>query len=235
MIGLLAMLPSPAQAEAIVPLREGRYVLELHAASRAKVPVIGWTPSVTSSRVLVELRRTSSGWEQSQRVCDVSMANHKKRGETTIPDAFVASLPEKTYPVEVTGNEQGFTFLADLGIDHVGYDPALADRIPRRPDDAGVLDSDGDGFPGVTVNVRVPLIGSADVYVVQRASMRLVGDVAPDGSVTGRIEVDTLEQRTLTASHFMFKGSPELEPLPEESWFVMRPTDSARCEDLSGS
>ncbi len=234
MIGLLALWTGGASAETGPALGEGRYVLELHSASRARVPVVGWTPSVTVSVVLVDLVRTANGWEQRQEVCDVRMESHKRRGETTIPDAFVASLPPKRYAVELTSSEDGLSYVADLGIDTLGYDPTVAKELPRKPGDAGVLDTDGDGKPGVTVRVSVPLIGGADIYVVQRASMRLVGEVVADGMVKGRIEVDTFEQRTLAATNFMFKGSPDIEPVPEESWFVMRRAPGATCENVTG-
>jgi len=230
MIGLLTVLASAGAAES--PLAEGRYVLTLHQASRTKVPVFGWTPSVTTSEVLVELERTAEGWMQSQQICEVRVESHGKRGHTTIPDAFVEALPDKRYPVTLEPGERGVRYTADLGVDHVGYDPSLTDEVPDDPDDPGVVDSDGDGAPGATVRVSVPLMGSGDIYVVQRASMRLDGVVGADGTVSGRIVVDELTQRTLDATHLMFKGSPRIEPVTADSWFTMRPAPRKRCEDL---
>lgn len=233
MMGVLASMVAMGATEPA--LSPGRYVLTLHSAARARVPVFGWTPSVTTSQVIVDLQETSDGWVQRHEVCDVRVEGHKKRGQTTIPDAFIESLPVKRYAVTLSRAEGGWSYAADLGVDHVGYDPSLTSEVPRKPTDAGVIDGDSDGFPGVTVRLSVPLIGKADVYVVQRASMRLYGTIAVDGSVTGRIEVDDLDQRTLSASHWMFKGSPEIEPLPDESWFSMRPAPQARCADLRRS
>ena len=227
MIALLALSASATQLEP--GFEEGRYRMTLHAASRAKVPVFGWTGSVTTSEVLVELTRTEAGWVQRHRVCDVRVDG--QRGQTTIPDAFVAALPDKQYPVRLLAADGGLRYVADLGLDHLGYDPAVAGRLPRKPGDPGVLDADGDGQPGVTVRVTAPVAGSSDIYVVQRGSMRLVGEVGPDGTVRGRIEVGLLEQRTLGATNFMFAGSPPIEPVPEESWFTIeRVPDDAPCE-----
>ncbi|MEN0063665.1 MAG: hypothetical protein AAGA48_16050 [Myxococcota bacterium] len=232
---MIAVLTSlVATAETAPSLNEGRYLMTLHAATQARVPVFGWTPSVTTSQVVVELSRTETGWVQRHEVCDVRVSGHAKRGRTEIPDAFVEALPVKRYAVKLTPSGEGWRYDADLGIDHLGYDPSLTAEVPRKPGDVGVIDGDSDGFPGVTVRLRVPLVGSADVYVVQRASMKLAGEVSSDGTVEGRIEVDDLYQRTLSASHWMFKGSPEIRPIPEDSWFSMRPAPNARCADLRG-
>lgn len=230
MIGLFVGLAAAGEPA----LAEGRYRLTLHSASRAKVPVLGWTPSVTTSVLLVELSRAGDGWVQAHQVCDVRMSGPDGRSRTTIPDAFVAALPDKRYPVALRPDEGALRYVADLGVDHVGYDPALTDELPEDAEDVGVIDADGDGMPGVTVQVTAPVAGSADVYVVQRGSMRLVGEVADDGTVSGRIEVDVLEQRTLGASKWMFGGSPEIRPVPEDSWFTMAPTSDTRCDRGAG-
>jgi len=229
---LLAIGALAAEAEPDRGLAEGRYVMTIHAASRTRVPVLGWTPSVTVSDMIVEVRRSEGGWSQRQQVCDVRVESHQKRGTTTIPDAFVAALPAKRYPVAVARGPEGWTYRADLGVDHVGYDPEVTDEVPSDVDDPGVIDSDNDGFPGATVRLSVPVFGDADLYVAQRGSMELVGTIGPDGGVRGRVVVDQLEQRTLGATHWMFKGSPRIEPVAEESWFTMRPAPDAACDDL---
>lgn len=235
MIAVWSMVAFGASETNAPGLAEGRYVLTLHAASRAKVPVFGWTPSVTTSQVLVDLERTPTGWVQRHEVCDVRVSGHQKRGTTEIPEAFIASLPVKKYAVQLEPSDVGWRYRADLGMDHVGYDPSLTDEVPRKPGDRGVIDGDADGNPGVTVRLSVPLVGKADVYVVQRASMKLTGTIAADGSVRGQVMVDDFAQYTLAATHWMFKGSPRIESVPEDSWFFLRPAAGARCSELRGA
>lgn len=213
-------------------LATGRYVMTLHSATRARVPVFGWTPSVTVSDVIVDLTETEGGLQVRHEVCTVRIAGDRKRARIIIPPAFVASLPIKQYAASVSPSSDGLRFVADLGTNHVGYDPEATSVVPQRPEDVGVVDQDADGNPGVTVLLSVPIVGEASLYVVQRARMRLIGTLQPDGTVAGRIDLQEFDQFTLDATHWMLRGSPEIEPIPGDSWFAMRSAPGASCDGL---
>jgi hypothetical protein len=209
----------------------GTYALTINAATRAKIPFFGWTRSDTRSIVMATLERTETGTRQTHKVCDISIRTRGIPVKTIIPDAFVNALPIKNYAIDLDEKEGTLRYRANMGVDNVGMKPT-ADVVPRTPDDPNVVDMEGDGFPGATVLVDVPMFSQAKLYVSQRGSMQLDGAVQPDGSVSGTVTVGPTVQHTLAASNILFKSSPPIKPEPERSWFRLVPiSGEPTCEN----
>lgn len=221
---------APAATEA--PSLEGRFVMTLSVATRVRVPVLGWLPSRTVTTVLVDLSpRPGGGYVQRHQVCGIDIDSDGRKARTIIPPSFIAALPIKRYPVEIGSDAQGWTYAADLGMDHLGYDASLSDDVPRRPRDPAVTDPDGDGKPGMTVLITVPILGDGELYVAQRGKMSLEGRITSADVVEGALSVPMLEQQTLKATHPLMGFSPPIEPVPGESWFRIKRTPDASCAD----
>lgn len=215
---------------------QGRYALSLHTVTRTRMPLLGWTFSETTSDALVDIvDRDGAPW-QRQEVCDVRIRSRGLAAKVIVPDAFVASLPLEEVAIELTtGPDGAVRYRADLGVDEVGFDPIqAAGQVPRTVDDPGVVDGDGDGKPGVTIVVEAPVLGRAELYVVQRGSMVLIGTGKPDGSIAGTVALGPVEQHTIAASNRLLVSSPRIEPVSEESWFRLTPVAAtARCQDIA--
>ncbi len=209
-----------------MPLQAGTHTLTIHSATRAKIPFFGWTPSVTRSRVLIELEQTDTGWIQTHTVCDIKIETKRIPVKTIIPDAFVKALPIKKYAIDVTETPDGFAYKANLGVDNIGMRPG-ANTVPSEVDHPDVVDMEKDGHPGATVLVKVPMFGMAKLYVSQRGSIQLDGTIGPDGTVTGRVLVGPTVQHTLDASNLLLKSSPPIKPEANKSWFRMQPHSGA--------
>lgn len=201
----------------------GLYRLEMWVKSEIRLPVFGWTTTTTRSVLEVELGRGDRGWVQRHRVCAIAIDTPPLLGKTSIPPATVARLPVRTASVVI-----GERYEADLGVEILGYAPD--GPMPQTPEDPGVLDLDRDGHPGFTVQVQAPALGSHELYVVQRAHMRLVGTVT-DGRVEGDILVVEHTQRTLAATHSFLRSQAPTRIVQEESRFVMAPSDGPVCAD----
>lgn len=215
------------------PQLEGRYVMRLHVSSRAKMPIIGWVRTRTVTSVLVDLRHLDAQrYEQRHQVCEIEILNKSGQANVTIPRAFVGAMPVKVYQVRLAEQSGGWSYRADLGQDYIGYDPTLTESVPERPRDAGVIDGDGDGNPGMTVQLRVPVLGMNELYVAQHGWLRASGTVVSPDRVEGALEVAALQQRTLKASNPIFSLSPRLEPVRGESWFTLVRSPNATCEAL---
>jgi len=230
---LAALLVSVAMATDL----QGRYALSLHTVTRTRLPLLGWTSSETTSDLLVEIRGGDDGarW-QRQEVCDVRISGHGGSARIVVPDAFVASLPIKQIPIELTPRPDGtVAYRADLGVDEVGFDSAQAQgKVPRRLGDPGLVDGDGDGKPGVTIRIQAPVLGPAELYVVQRGSMILTGALLAEGGVAGTVTLGPIEQHTVAASNNLLVSSPRIEPVSAESWFRLTPVaPTAGCKDIS--
>lgn len=229
MTGALLLLMTAAPGMAAEP---GTYALTINAATQAKIPFFGWTRSDTRSIVMATLEGTETGIRQTHRVCDISIRTRGIPVKTTIPDAFVNALPVKNYAIDLDEEGDTVRYRANMGVDNVGMKPS-AEVVPRTPDDPNVVDMEGDGFPGATVLVNVPMFSQAQLYVSQRGSMQLDGTVQSDGSVSGAVTVGPTVQHTLAASNILFKSSPPIKPEPERSWFRLIPiSGEPNCETV---
>ena len=232
---MIWMLLSAWSSALATPIQSGHHILTIHSATRAKIPFFGWTPSVTRSVVLIDLQKTENGWMQTHTVCDIKIETKRIPVRTIIPDAFVQALPVKQYAIDVFELNGTVHYTADLGIDNVGMN-SNAQEVPRTPDHPDVVDMDGDGHPGATVHVKVPMFGMAHLYVAQRGSIALEGTVNSDGVVNGRVKLGPTVQHTLDASNLLLKSSPPIRPDPDRSRFQLIPYDGlAECGSIDAT
>lgn len=211
----------------------GSYAMELRLASDTRLPLFGTQKSVTTSLMLVDVERTAGGWAQRHRVCDVRV-DGSSAVRMIVPEAFVQGLAVRRYPAELKEGDEGVRYTADMGLEAIGFDPAVTGgALPQRADDPGVRDSDGDGSPGATVELRVPAAGRAKLFIVQRSHLVLDGrETAPD-RIEGDVEVLVQEQRTLGAEPGFFARTPSTRPAPARSGFTLVRAPGVRsCDDL---
>lgn len=127
----------------------------------------------------------------------------------------------------------------DLGFDAGPYVDLLGTDLEEGPlpvevGDPGIVDTDEDGQPGMTVFIDNSLLGMGEVYIAQRSVTRLAGDWVDSDVLTGPIETST-ESNTLDASTWWLRiQGPGNEPAPEKSFFVLQPIDPAlSCADIN--
>ena len=100
-----------------------------------------------------------------------------------------------------------------------------------------MFDQDGDGQPGITVRVRVLGLISGEVYVVQRLSKLLDGQVLAPDLIRGLLTW-TNEQVTLGASNPFLNagGEAHVDPVRERSYFVaIRVPAGTTCANLTAN
>jgi hypothetical protein len=108
------------------------------------------------------------------------------------------------------------------------------DELPVDPEDPRVIDQDGDGFPGMTVDVTLFGFLRAQIYVVQRVQYQLQGVVTSADRIEGLIEWAD-EQVVLDATSAMLLAGSESfpDPDPNQHVFVMlRAQQDWDCEWL---
>jgi hypothetical protein len=231
---LLAARPGEAKMGKELEPWIGRYAMELRVASIAKLPLLPSDRSTTVSLMLVDLQRGRDGTlTQRHRVCDVRMENSSSM-RTTVPAAFLNALATRQYPVQLRSTGGKWRYDADMGLDAIGFDPRVSGgTVPEGPDSPGVIDADGDGNPGATIEVRVPLMGRARLFIAQRTHLVLQAQAATPDRVEGVVDIRLMEQRTLGADPGMFRRTPDIRPDPERSGFTLvRLPDGIGCADL---
>jgi hypothetical protein len=206
--------------------------LEIGIATEAKVPFLGRIHILSRSLVLSQIMDSPSGPIMSQRMCGVVIEDDAKLSDTLIPASFVQALPVQKIPLSPVPAGDGWTVRLDPGPTYVGYDPEVAgEGVPSEIDDPAVVDFDGDGLPGATVQLKVSLLGHIDLYIVQRGHTILDGFGSETG-VEGAVIVEDLTQKTLGASHRMFARQSSVIVDAAHSRFRMHPiADDADCDD----
>lgn len=232
---LLGFLLSTALAGP-APLEQGRYALFMKNATQAKVPVLGERPGASEAWVLVDVAAPGATTaEAMQTPCDVRMIGAGDKASVRLGPGFVEAMGTKATTYRFDREASGWAVSVDLGVDHVGYDPqTTGGTLPKKPGDDGVLDHEGDGHPGGTVIVDVPVFGEMQIYIAQKAHSSLHGRATDGGGLEGGITGHVLEQRTLAATSPLMKVSPRMRPDPARSswWMVPVPAETT-CETLA--
>lgn len=215
--------------------------MELRVVSTAKLPLMPSERSVTTTVMLVDLshgrRADPGGLIQRHQVCDVRVEG-SSFVRTVIPPAFVRGLPIRRYPVLLDLRDEGsWRYRADLGMETIGFDPqASGGMLPEQRNDPGVVDTDEDGQPGATVELRVPAFGRIRLFIAQHSHLILRGvQVGPD-RIEGDVDIRLLEQRTLGAEPGFFNRTPTIRPDSARSRFTLvRVPGAMDCSTLRES
>jgi len=211
----------------------GAYVLQMDTVTEARIPMWGDMETVTRSTMLASIAPGPEGWVQTHRVCDVRIENDSNVARTVLPRAFIDAMPVVSYPVIFTVDGDDWGYAADMGRVDVGFDPELAGAVPVALEDLGVIDWDGDGSPGATVQIDVPVFHSVDLHVTQRSHAVLTGRVDEDGAIRGAADLVEFEQAVLGASNRLFSHAPTVTPMADRGRFSLRPVPAGTtCASL---
>jgi hypothetical protein len=181
-------------------------------------PMIGEVNSTTYQLARLEIAQQGALFEVTGEVCDMWTESDNDSAQTTIPDAWVASMP----PIERSGvlvggegpDDYMVFFPGQTQVRGVALDDEEADPLPDDEDDPRLLDPDGDGNPGLTLHVEGMVSG--DLYLVQRVRSALCGAGSDPDHFAGTVEWN-LEQSVVDASSFMLNRQTETRPHPDAS------------------
>jgi hypothetical protein len=231
------LVANAAKAQEDLLLPPGAYRLEMIMVSTTRVPFFGTSKSASKSVSLVEIKRDGEALIQTHKACDFRVLEDSKFIKMIFPEKFVAALAKHTYPLQFDKDAQGWRYRADLGVERIGYKSnGNETSLPTRIDDPAVYDWDGDGQPGATLKISIPLLPDGELYVVQRGHSILNGRIVQTGRVEGNIETRLFEQRVLGAWPGFLNQSAEVQPDPKESRFILsQVTDGSNCESLRGA
>lgn len=210
----------------------GRYRLEMRFVARAQAPFIGATDTVTASVSRVELRNDHGALVEDHSVCRIWDASGT-RWSVIYPASFVTALRRTRVRPVLSSVGAHIEYEADLGQEWLGAAPAAT--LPRDPDDPRVDDSDGDGRPGVTIRLRLPMLGDAELLVAQRSRAVLRGRVVSPGRVTGHIEVRDFEQTVLATRPPLLNYEPKIQHDAARSSFELVRDDADACATRAAS
>jgi hypothetical protein len=222
------------------PDLSGTWRVDLVLVHEAQAPLLGELVVRSHQVNLAVVEATPEGWWQRHEPCDLVSTSPVALAATSFPPRFIASLPRKEYPVSLEAVEGEWRYGADYGFHAVGFDAERAGgRMPVDAGDPSVRDSDGDGKPGATIEVHVPVLGTVQLYMVQQAHTVVSGaaTLGAGGEVArieGALGLRQSGQNTLEASNRLFAANPKVRFLPEQSSFQMvRVEPATRCDALT--
>jgi hypothetical protein len=215
---------------------QGLYAARQYSSNRARTrPSNRYLRVRTTSFLLHDVRQSDAGLVVESRYCLVEQ-EPLGRVRTSLGPDFVAAMP--AWDASLTADAESEDDKAVRVADNVMVlgarleDPAN-DPLPTDPDDPRVTDPDGDGHPGVTVEVSGFVSGQ--VYLVQRLVRGFRGVVSSDGSIAGTV-TGTGDQVVIGASNAILRTfTPKFEhnPDPKRNTFVWVPVpDDSTCETV---
>ncbi|MEL6347455.1 MAG: hypothetical protein AAFV53_30345 [Myxococcota bacterium] len=234
---LLTLLSAASQAETLPapPDLAGTWHIQLTIVNSAKVPVLGPTEIRTITTLLATVTPDGAGgWRQHHTTCQIDPQSGLKVAQTAIPQPFVDAIGDKNYTPKLTVDGGAWTYTADFGAQHIAYDPARSGgRPPQTDDHPALIDFEGDGRPGATIHLQVPVFGQVEVYITQLAHTRIAGPFVTPDRIAGPIQVVALEQRSIGAKPGIFASNPEVTHQPDKSvFFMQRVAPGTTCETL---
>lgn len=203
----------------------GWYHLTLRTVTLASVPILGEVENVTESHIVAYYEPVGDEIRAVHDVCTISVRGSADIVTTTLPDAFVDSLPNNRYTVEQDGERIEATFSPV----YVGWDPSKGD-FPTAVTDPSVADTDGDGFPAATIRVDIPLMDGVDARTAQHNQVRIEG--AWTGQrYEGTTSLVVMKAVVLEADHPLFVRQPKVRATQGD--FTLTPLpDKTTCGDL---
>lgn len=208
---------------ATLPNLEGTWARQQLTTAVSSVPILGEVTSETRALVLVRIEQEGRDLEIHEEVCRLETRALGGMVQTTYPEGFKESVSGRTKRGRLLYSPRGLGYEEIETAHPVGavLDRPKEDPLPTSPRDPRVVDADGDGKPGVTVQVRGLIDG--DLYMVHRSKSRLLGRVLDQERIAGRVTWKT-EQSVLSATRDVLANPPKTQPHPDpaRSKFRMR-------------
>ena len=195
----------------------------------------------TTAYLRAEVSRSGDEFEWEEVLCHMETSPVRYglvNTETHYPDAFLNNFPifERSGTLGDSGAFRAGPFATVVGAE---LDNPLSDPLPESPGEAGEVDGDMDGHPGVTVEVSGTVSGQ--VYVVQRNVITMRGQTRSEDRIEGLWHSEGT-QIVLDASSGLLRSRVESRRNPEDaaSYFVLRRLEQgtscdqivARADDL---
>lgn len=215
-------------------------VLGMLQSTRVQVahPLFDWiddAPSDTRTVTRVEWTRRGLDVTWTETICGLS-TTEAHSAQITYPAAFLAALPPATRVGRLDRAETGAAFTAGPFADVIGarLDDPANDAMPTSAVDSRVFDQDGDGHPGMTIDISAAgSLVSGSLYLAQRNIQSMEGTVVATDRIEGYLDVE-MEQVILGATRDDFLEQLNTpDPTRNANWFVLQQVDPATdCDDL---
>ena len=223
-------------ALAAPPSLSGQWVMLQVYPRIALVPMVGVSTQTSFVVQQVDIEQDALSLEVLASYCFTTIEESSPLATTEIPDAFMQSIRPAPDTARLQEEDGQFTFQQDTHLEIRGamLEKPETEDLPTEAGDPRVFDQDGDGAPGMSVNIN--LLGALEeqIYVVQRFQYTLEGSVVSPDRIEGLVEWAD-EQVILAATNPMLLAGSESEPDPDPSkhvFIMLRAEEDWTCEWL---
>jgi hypothetical protein len=231
--GIVAALP--VHGPATEPAEEERWVAVQRLVSETDVPVIGKVRSDTWVVALVDLRKGPDRVAGQGPICAM-WVDGPPLVKTVLPDAFRRAV--SPFRVDAKRTVNADTEVWTQGIQWAVHGATVRDAqkspLPQASSDGRVSDPDGDGSPGLTVQVRGIVDG--DVHVIHRGGMGWTTTANATGTHAGGVSFEQ-EQVVLGATSRWLESPLSPQPRADLSriWLeqVSETSDCAKAKTVA--
>ncbi|MFC2095953.1 hypothetical protein ACFLSW_05930, partial [Candidatus Bipolaricaulota bacterium] len=233
-LGLLLILWISVSSFGALPDLAGMWAMVQVYPQTAILPFAGEVARTSYVVQWVDIEQDGAALTMRDTYCLTFVDDGTTLVTTEIPGTFMAALRPLPRTATLSEQDGAIAFAQEPYLEVRGavLEDAEADALPISPDDPRVFDQDGDGFPGMTVFVKILGIIEGQTYVVQRVRYELLGRVVSQDRIEGVIMWSD-EQTVLDATNPLLKadtiGYPD--PDPAKHVFIMvRLQEALTCE-----
>lgn len=187
------------------PDLSGDWVMVQSLVAAADLPLVGTLFIDTTVGVLNHITQSGSLLTVQDTYCFTDAAPSTPLFLTNIADEVMQSICPAPRSVQLEQTEEGILMSQDWHVEVRGavLENPDTDALPTSADDPRLVDLEGDGFPGMTIQVEIVGILTGDTYAVQRYRYRLQGEVVDDNTIVGLIDW-TSEQTVVAGTNDLF-------------------------------
>ena len=224
------------------PVKEAKLVIDGHYAHYDVVAYIAETPLGPMRTFIISYGFTDFTLQgddlvESDRFCH---AEHKADQPfvSSFSDAATQAIKPRTAVVDVFQEDGRWKVWRPATPTLIGIDGDPDLPLSMDPEDPHINDDDGDGKPGVTVNMTLYGFIKAELYIARREIFQNDLTLYPDGSLRGHVE-DESEQLVIGATLRILDqpnnppqvDDPSLSPII----LIPVPDDLDTCDELMAS
>lgn len=189
--------------------------LKIHVASSCVLD----QEQLSAAYYLVDIELDGEGFYEDRRLCHLETSPLFGARPVASPEVLASvefpRIDRGLISSPLTGGQYASSTM--VGLWGLELDDPIADPIPVDPDDEAVVDADGDGNPGVTME----LVGAGcDRYMGQRQIVKYHGEFTAPNDIRGS-SVRTTETIVYGGTASICELDPEIESNDEHGFFRM--------------
>ena len=221
-----------ASTVSTVPDLSGTWALREKVGVLAALPIVGVVDSATYSIRHVAIVPDGANYESTETLCSITMDTGTALAMNRFSDEYVATRVPTTYSILVE-EPASVVRQGKLLTEGVSLVDPVNDALPTTSEDERVIDEDGDGNPGFTINVEVVGLGTGKIYAIQRSKITMLGSALSPDRVAGPLDLERFESVVVGSTNSLFEPPEPPTPNAAASNFVMvRMPSGSTCVNI---